>query len=79
MSISALDGFIYVTDEKQGLFVIKTFDDVNKPFDAPRKLDFGNELKQYRVITVFKTSAAWFNRFVSVVFTFSMIVAAFMF
>lgn len=57
-SVCALDGFIYVTDEKMGLYVIKTFDDPKKPFDAPVKLEFGQELNGFRGFTILRTSGA---------------------
>jgi hypothetical protein len=58
-AIQALDGFIYVTDEVLGMYVIKTYDDKEKPFDAPKKIDtVGAEYGALQALFVFKTSFA---------------------
>ena len=58
-AINALDGFIYVTDEKLGLYVIKTYDEKN-PFDPPKKINVGDsKITDLRAITVFITSDAY--------------------
>lgn len=55
--LSTLDGFIYVTDETKGLYVIKTFDDEVKPFDPPVKIELGAAYKNLRALTVLTSSA----------------------
>ena len=56
--LSTLDGFIYVTDETKGLYVIKTFDDAAKPFDAPVKIELGAAYKNLRALTVLTSGGA---------------------
>ena len=55
--ISSLDGFIYVTDETKGLYVIKTFDDAVNPFDPPVKVELGASYKNLRALTVLTSGA----------------------
>eukprot|EP00347_Sterkiella_histriomuscorum_P023308 403335145 len=76
--ISALDGYIYVTDEKMGLYLIKTFDDPIKPFDEPVKLEFGSELKGFRAFTILKTSGGIYQIMVGIT-TLALSLAMFMF
>lgn len=60
-----MDGFIYVTDEVLGLYVIKTYDDKEKPFDAPKKIEnVGKDFKGLKSLCVFKTSSAFLERIV---------------
>lgn len=66
-----------MTDEKLGLYVIKTFDDKLKPFDAPRKIDFPENIKSLRAFAVFKTSGA--SQMILSVITFTVVMASFMF
>ncbi|CDW79423.1 UNKNOWN [Stylonychia lemnae] len=75
-AINSLDGFIYVTDEKLGLYVIKTYDE-DQPFDAPKKIDVGASITDLRAITVFITKDAY-NIMVSI-FTLSLVMTSFIF
>lgn len=76
--ISALDGYIYVTDEKKGLYLIKTYDDPVKPFDDPVKIEFGTELKNFRGFTVLQTSGA-FSFVIMNLITLSITISLFIF
>lgn len=53
-AIDALDGFIYVSEEKKGIYVIKTYDDETNPFDPPVKVEFNTpEINSFRGLTIF--------------------------
>ncbi len=47
-----------MSDEVKGLYVIKTFDDEDNPFDPPVKIELGAAYKNLRALTVLTSSAS---------------------
>lgn len=41
-AIDTLDGYVYVTDESQGLYVIKSYDNSSISYDDPKKIELGS-------------------------------------
>ena len=56
-SVTLLDDWIYVTDNKKGLFVIKYYMDDN-PFDAPDQINIGT-VQDLRGFAVLRSSATY--------------------